>query len=184
MHEFAGNNEIVDLDLKNLAKPQTIIAASETEDELGSVLRLHLAVEQLLVFYIKEKSSGEISKYAKLPRDFGGKLSLAAAFGLPLPIVRTIYQLNIIRNKLAHNPDTSIQSGDIKELSRVVNSLSEIDNNFVSVEKCYIELAVRYPGERLSFGAQGNRVDFVIAGVIFYASAMQWLINDAISRRQ
>ncbi|MNP32999.1 hypothetical protein D3C76_1262110 [compost metagenome] len=109
---------------------------------------------------------------------------MAAAFGLPLPIVRTIYQLNIIRNKLAHNPDTSIQSGDIKELSRVVNSLSEIDNNFVSVEKCYIELAVRYPGERLSFGAQGNRVDFVIAGVIFYASAMQWLINDAISRRQ
>ena len=184
MHEIVENIKTVDLEINDLEKFQTIIAAAETDDELGSVLRLHLAVEQLLTFYIKEKSHGEISKYAKLPRDFGGKLSLAAAFGLPLPIARAIYQINVIRNKLAHKPDTSIQSGDIKELSRAVNSLSEIDKNFTPVEKRYIELVVKRPGEQLAFGSEGNRIDFVIAGFAFYAAAMQWLIKDAASRKQ
>lgn len=184
MNEIVENIKTVDIDINSLDKFQTIIAAAETDDELGSVLRLHLAVEQLLNFYIKQKSYGEISKYAKLPRDFGGKLSLAAAFGLPLSIARTIYQINVIRNKLAHKPDTSIQGGDIKELSRAVNSLSEIDKNFTPVENRYIELVVKRPGEQLAFGSEGNRIDFVIAGFVFYATAMQWLIKDAASRNQ
>jgi len=183
MHEIAETTRTVDLDIKELEKFQTIIAAAETDDELGSVLRLHLAVEQLLVFYIHEKSHGEISKYAKPPRDFGGKLSLATAFGLPIPIARVIYQINIMRNKLAHNPETSIQDGDLKELSRAVNSLSKIDETFTPVDKRYIELPVKRPGERLSFGAGDNRIDFVIAGLSFYTTATQWLIKDAVSRR-
>lgn len=76
MDEIAENTKTVDLNIKELEKFQTIIAAAETDDELGTVLRLHLAVEQILVFYIKEKSHGEISKYAKLPRDFGGTFVL------------------------------------------------------------------------------------------------------------
>lgn len=176
------NIKTVDVDIKELEKFQTIIAAAETDDELGSVLRLHLAVEQLLVFYIKEKSHGEISKYAKSPRDFGGKLSLATAFGLPIPIARAIYQINVIRNKLAHDPDALIQDGDLKELARAVNRLSEIDKNFTPVEKRCIELAVKRPGERLVFGAEGNRIDFIISGLAFYATTMQWLIKDAAYR--
>ena len=184
MHEVLETTKTVDLDIKELENFQTIIAAAETDDELGSVLRLHLAVEQLLVFYIKEKNHGEISKYAKVPRDFGGKLSLATAFGLPIPIARTIHQINVIRNKLAHNPDTSIQTGDLKELSRAVNSLSEIDKTFTPIEKRYIELSAKSPGERLVFGAESNRIDFVIAGISFYATATQWLIKDAASKKQ
>lgn len=183
MDEISENTKTVDLDIKELAKFQTIIAAAETDDELGTVLRLHLAVEQLLVFYIREKSHGEISKYAKSPRDFGGKLSLATAFGLPIPIARAIYQINVIRNKLAHEPDASIQDGDLKELARAVNSLSEIDKNFTPVEKRYIELAVKRSRERLVFGAGGNRIDFVICAFSFYATTMQWIIKDAAYRK-
>lgn len=183
MHETEERVKTVDLDIRELEKFQTIIAAAETGDELGSVLRLHLAVEQLLAFYIKEKNHGEISKYAKAPRDFGGKLSLATAFGLPISIARVIHQINIIRNKLAHNPDTSILNGDLKELSRAVNRLTEIDKNFTPLEKRYIEFAIKQPGKRLIFGAEDNRIDFIIAGLSFYATATQWLIKDAASRR-
>lgn len=184
MHEVLENTKTIDLDIKELESFQTIIGSVETDDELGSVLRLHLAVEQLLVFYIKEKSQGEVSKYAKAPRDFGGKLSLATAFGLPISIARSIYQINVMRNKLAHHHDNLINAGDLKELSRAVNSLSEIDRSFTPIEKRYIELPAKRPGERLAFGAEGNRIDFVIAGLSFYATATRWLIKDAASRRQ
>jgi hypothetical protein len=50
MEEIEENTKTVDLDIKELEKFQAIIAAAETDDELGTVPRLHLAVEQLLVF--------------------------------------------------------------------------------------------------------------------------------------
>lgn len=103
--------------------------------------------------------------------------------GLPISIARVIYQINVIRNKLAHDPGASIEDGDLKELTRAVNSLREIDKNFTPVEKRYIELADKRPGERLVFGTEGNRIDFVISGLSFYKTTTQWLIKDAAYRR-
>lgn len=38
MDEISENIKTVDLDVKELAKSQTIIAAAETDDELGTVI--------------------------------------------------------------------------------------------------------------------------------------------------
>ncbi|MDG9883011.1 hypothetical protein N7650_09210 [Pseudomonas sp. GD04058] len=172
-----------DIDTSALANISILTMAAETDDELGSVLRFHLATESILSFYISEKTQGEISKYVKEPRDFGTKLSIATALGLPLPLARVIHQINAIRNKLAHKPDTSINDGDLKEMARCVNKLSEIDVNFVPLEKLYIELPVKFPNQKISFGTNGNRIDFMLAGLAFYRSAVQWVVQDAAFRR-
>ncbi len=78
---------------EELISVDTLIAAIETEDELGMVLRLHLVIEHLLNVYLKYMRKGEIAEYVKQPREFGGKLSLAAAFGLPLHLVRVMHPL-------------------------------------------------------------------------------------------
>lgn len=105
------------LNIKEFHKPELLIAAAETEDEVGTVLRIHLAIEQILVWFIKHKLTSELAPYVKEPREFGNKLSLAAAFGLPLAFVRVMHQVNSIRNKLAHG--TSELGGDqVQELGR------------------------------------------------------------------
>lgn len=84
------------------------MAAAENNDKLWPVLRFHLAVELLLTFYINEKHIGEITKYAKLPRDLGGNFFLQ---------LYLIYQCFCTDNlpDIAHKLETSIQSDDIKE---------------------------------------------------------------------
>ncbi|MNJ48982.1 hypothetical protein D3C77_441940 [compost metagenome] len=177
------NTITLDIDTRKLENSAALIAAAETEDELGAVLRFHLATENLLSFYINERNKGELSKYAKEPNNFGGKLALAAAFGLPIPLARIAHQINVIRNKLAHEPQSSISDGDLSELVRNVNRLTEIDPEFAPVEKRYIELAAKNPGEKLSFGEHGNRVDFVLAAFSFYSAAPKHILIDIASRR-
>jgi hypothetical protein len=167
------------LNIKEFQKPDLLIAAAETEDEVGTVLRIHLAIEQVLVWYIKCKITPEFNLYVKEPRDFGSKLSLATAFGLPLAFVRVIHQINKIRNKLAHG-DSELSADQLKELARQVDKLVEIDNSFVPLEKRYIELPVKRPGERMLFGASGTRLDFLIASMAFYGVAMKWAAEQAL----
>ncbi|AEF99017.1 hypothetical protein [Methylomonas methanica] len=161
------------LNIKKFDKPDLLIAAAETEDEVGTVLRIHLAVEQVLVWYINHKKATELKPYVKEPREFGNKLSLAAAFGLPVAFVRVIHQINNIRNKLAHG-DSELSADQVQELARQVDKLVEIDNSFVPLSKRYIELPVKRPGERMVFGVSGTRLDFLIATMAFYGVAMNW----------
>lgn len=69
---FLKGQKTFNLEINDAEKLQTIMAAAENNDKLWPVLRFHLAVELLLTFYINEKHIGEITKYAKLPRDLGG----------------------------------------------------------------------------------------------------------------
>ena len=131
----------MDITDEELDQTKAIILAAETEDELGTVLRLHLALEHLLNFYLKQKRKGEVASFVREPREFGAKLSLAVAFGFPVIIARVYRQVNIIRNKLAHEPGESIGSSDVQELARKVNGLSEIDSGFIGVERRFVELA-------------------------------------------
>lgn len=174
---------MLDIDTTKLENSAALIAAAETEDELGSVLRFHLVTESLLSFYINERNKGELSKYAKEPNNFGGKLGLAAALGFPIPLARIAHQINKIRNKLAHEPQSSINNGDLSELVRNVNRLKEIEPDFTPVEKRYLELSIKHPGERLLFGKHGNRIDFVLAAFTFYSAAPKHLLLDIASRR-
>ena len=176
-----GFFESLDQFLKEIGKlTNTVINAVETEDELGTVLRVHWLVEKLLVEYLKTKRKGEIGSIVREPRDFGMKLSLATAFGIPLPIAKVMYQINVIRNKLAHAKSTNIEDGDLKELVRLINLISEIGVEFTPVENRYLEMPVKRPGERLAFGEHGNRVDFVIACITFYVAFIRWYPTSVI----
>lgn len=168
-----------DLAVEKVSDVDIIIAAAETEDELGCVLRFHLMLESLLSFYLEEKCQGEIGKYAKPPRDFGQKLGMAAAFGIPLQIAAVIHQVNNMRNKLAHGHSPQLDKGDVKQLARLVNLMSAIDPKFTPLEKRYIELPVKRPSERITFGKEGPRLDFLIACTAFWGTALNALTQEA-----
>ncbi|WP_455910554.1 hypothetical protein [Pseudomonas putida] len=170
----------VDLNIDDLTKNfETLYAAVDTEDEMGCVLRFHLMVENLLVFYLKQKCHGEVAVYAKVQREFGQKLGLAAAFGLPLPIAAVIHQINSMRNKLAHGAKTAIDPGDVQQLTRLVNKMSQIDTSLLPPEKAYLESLQKNPGKKMKYGTEGPRVDFLIAGLAFWGSATKVLLEDA-----
>lgn len=170
----------VDLNIDDLTKNYaTLYAAVDTEDEMGCVLRFHLMVENLLVFYLKQKCQGEVAVYAKVQREFGQKLGLAAAFGLPLPIAAVIHQVNAMRNKLAHGAKTAIDPGDVQQLTRLVNKMSQLDPHLLSPEEVSLESVLKNPGKKMKYGKEGARVDFLIAGLAFLGSATKVLIKDA-----
>lgn len=168
-----------DLAVEKVLDVEIIIAAAETEDELGCVLRFHLMLESLLSFYLDEKCQGEVGKYAKPPRDFGQKLGMAAAFGIPMQIAAVIHQVNNMRNKLAHGHSPRLDKGDVKQLARLVNLMSAIDPEFTPLEKRYIELPVKRPGERITFGKEGPRIDFLMACTAFWGTALNALTQEA-----
>ncbi|WP_017138890.1 AhpC/TSA family protein [Pseudomonas sp. WS 5146] len=167
-----------DLAVEKISDVEIIIAAAETEDELGCVLRFHLMLESLLSFYLDEKCQGEVGKYAKPPRDFGQKLGMAAAFGIPMQIAAVIHQVNNMRNKLAHGHSPGLDKGDVKQLARLVNLMSAIDPEFTPLEKRYIELPVKRPGERITFGKEGPRTDFLMACTAFWGTALNALTQE------
>lgn len=163
----------MDLNIKEFDSADLLIAAAETEDEIGTVLRIHLAVEKVLVWYLGQRLTTELIPYVKVPREFGGRLSLAAAFGLPLPLVRVIHQINAIRNKLAHGW-ANMGADQVQELARQVAKLVELDPSFSPLKNRFVELPVKRPGEKIVFGSGGTRLDFLIATMAFYGTAMKW----------
>lgn len=169
----------IDINVEELANTEILIAAAETEDEMGCVLRFHLMLERLLAFYLREKCKGEIAIYAKPPRDFGQKLGLATAFGLPLQIAAVIHHVNGMRNKLAHGSKSAIDKGDIQQLSRLVNLLSAIDPEFHPVEKRYIIIYSKNPDEKIKYGTGEPRIDFLIASLAFWTVSTKALVMEA-----
>ena len=167
----------MDLKIREFDDVNLLISAAETEDEVGTVLRTHLIVEKILVWYIDCRRTGEIGNYVKEPREFGNKLSLAAAFGLPLAFVRVLHQLNIIRNKIAHG-QAKLAPDQVQELARQVDRLVEVDQSFEPLSKRYIELPIKRPGERMTFGSGDPRIDFLIAAMTFYSTAITWATSQ------
>lgn len=172
------------LDLQGLTRDfSLLIAAAETEDEIGSVLRIHLIFEKVLEVYLNSCIVGDAVRYVKMPRDFGAKLGLAVAYGIPVPIAAVIHQLNVMRNKLAHpKGGSSIQQGDIEQLARMVNGLVAIDPSFKPVERRYLELPQARPGVQSRYGEQGLRVDFIISGMSAFYTTTEWLLRDIEAR--
>ena len=157
----------------------TVINAVETDDELGTVLRFHWLIEAMLVEYLKEKRRGDIGRIVREPRDFGMKLALSAAFGMPLPIAKVIYQINLIRNKIAHSKSTCIENGDLKELVRLVNKLEGLGVMFTPVQNRYLVMPIRNPSQKFMFGQHGNRIDFAIACFGFYEVFIRWYPTES-----
>jgi hypothetical protein len=150
-----------------------LISASETDDAIGTIVRMHLLIEEIITRYLEVRVTGELKEFIKQPREFAPKLHLAAAFGMPIPLVRAAHRLNVIRNKLAHRL-SDLDQGDLKQLEIAVNRLSEIDSSFLPLEKRYLELPAKSPGVRRAYGSD-EHVNLIIASVAFYITASQWL---------
>jgi hypothetical protein len=169
---------VIDLDLRNVLNAGTIIAAAETDDEIGCVLRLHLQVEQLLLVYLSMKLKAPISEYIQEPKTFSGKLALAVAFGFPLPFAAVARQVNKMRNELAHQ-DKSLDERQVKLLGQTVDKLSSMVPDFEPMKKRHIELTMKAPGEVITFGTGNLRIDFVLAVMAFLEAAVPHIIRQA-----
>lgn len=121
-----------------------------------------------------------MGKIVKIPREFGMKLSLATAFGLPLSLALVLYQFNVIRNKLAHAKSQSINEGDLLQLSRLTEKNASPDADFTPLKNRYIEFPSKNQGQKLAFGKHGNKIDFVIVFFVFYSFLEKWLKESAV----
>ncbi|MCS3401400.1 MULTISPECIES: hypothetical protein [Pantoea] len=110
------------------------IASTDSADDIGVVLRLHLVTESFLEALIcsairKEDlfdTEPEEGKAFKL--NYFKKLELAAKFGLPLPSFKALDKLNLLRNNLAHKIQNDfIENSVIESLSSHVKSIGGED---------------------------------------------------------
>ncbi|MFM0405288.1 hypothetical protein [Paraburkholderia dipogonis] len=165
--------------IQSLMDASVFIAAAETEDEIGCVLRMHLLIERLLTFYVETKIDGPIADYVAKPKTFAATLSLAVVFGYPLPLAAVMKKVNRIRNEFAHNANASLTEPDMKELERLVDNLTAIDSSFAPLKRRYIELPKTRPGEKIGYLSDSRRVDFLIATTAFWGLAATAVLSES-----
>lgn len=164
-------------DLKELINPEEFIAAAETEDELGCVLRIHLCLERFLDEFIEKIIPAKDKKYHPKRPQFGGKLSLAVAYGLCDHIAESIYIINRIRNDFAHGRGFALSEQDVINISEQVDNIIIIPGeNLPPVRQRWIELCKIRPGEKLGFAKHGARIDFVLACSELLRRAALWIV--------
>lgn len=169
------------VNLEKLVSAAKFIAAVETEDELGCVLRIHLCLENYLEEFLKNFIPAEQKKFHKGRPSFSEKLSLAVAYGLCRSIAESIWIINKLRNRFAHIDD----SGLTDEIN--ITLAYHVDNIHVSgidwlVKKSYIEFCQDRPGEKLKFGEHGPRIDFIIIAGRLLGKATFWLVTEYIKK--
>ena len=145
---------------------EKLIGAAETEDEIGVVLRMHLALEKILNHFLRSRITSELAPYIKVPGYTAQKIALAAA-----------HEIKRIRNGMAHDGDALAQ-GKVDQLARQVDSIQSISSSFHPLAKRYIEFSHTQPGKRLTFGGSGVRVDFLIASFALVTEMAQWLTSQ------
>jgi hypothetical protein len=167
----------IDLDVSELLSPEKMIAACETEDELGCVLRLHLAFERLVEFYINHSASPEQIKFIEKTNEFGEKLKRAVLLGLPLSVAEVGKQLGQIRNKVAHEQDP-INRHRLDNLIVLVDRMLLNSPSPQPVSKRKLQLFVKKPGQVIVLGSHGDMYDFIIAAGAAYHGAMMIVVQE------
>ncbi len=154
---------------------EKLISAAETEDEIGTVLRMHLALESILNHFLRSRIPNELVPYIKVPNYMAQKITLAAAFGMPVPFLAAIREVNHIRNSIAHDGGALAQD-KVAQLARQVDNLRLINSSsFYPLDRRYIEFPQSQPEKRFAFGTSGARIDFLIATFALIAEMAQWL---------
>ncbi|MDY4285470.1 hypothetical protein [Xanthomonas sp. LF06-19] len=156
---------------------EKLLGAAETEDEIGVVLRMHLALEKILNHFLRSRITSDLVPYIKVPSFTAQKIALAAAFGMPVPFLASAHEVNRIRNGMAHDGDP-LSKDKVAQLSRQVDSISRINIHFHPLAKRYVEFSQNQPGKMFTFGASGARIDFLIASFVLVTEMAQWLANE------
>jgi len=98
-----------------------LISSSESSDDIGVVLRMHLVTESFLEAFIcaavnnADMFSTEPADKVVLRLNYQSKLGMALKLGLPLPAYKAMERLNTMRNKLAHRIDNELIDESVLE---------------------------------------------------------------------
>lgn len=118
-----------------------LISSSESSDEIGVVLRMHLVTESFLEAFIcaavnnADMFSTESTDKVVLRLNYQSKLGLALKLGLPLPAYKAMERLNTMRNKLAHRIENElIDEAVLESLSTYAKSIQCGENHRLSEE--------------------------------------------------
>ena len=110
----------------HLGQYEKFLAACETEDDIGVVLRLHLLLEKdLEAWCMCASQNGEIFKGfgENLSLDFAAKAQLAHNFGLSVELLKVIKRFNKVRNARSHQIDNlEITDVEIASLSSLISA--------------------------------------------------------------
>ncbi|MED5024751.1 hypothetical protein [Pseudomonas aeruginosa] len=151
--------------------------AAETEDEVGTVLRMHLTFEGMLEVLLEMYRTEENKQYLE-GNLFNEKLKLAVALGLPIAMAKVATQINKIRNNIAHpRKGHKVNPDDVKRLTELVKDLQEMDPQAcLEIEKFKLEVSVR-PGEVVTYGSGETRHDFFMSAGAAYGIFLKWLVK-------
>ena len=122
-----------------LSVANALISASESSDEIGVVLRMHLVTESFLEAFICSALDNanvfatESDDKVVLKLNYHSKLVLAQKLGLPLPAYKGLEKLNNLRNKLAHRIDHDLVT------KPVIDSISSHVRNIITEPNITLE---------------------------------------------
>ncbi len=165
------------LNIHKLFDVQMMIAATETEDEVGCVLRVHLMAENILINYIDSVKNPETEKYLGKMRDFGVKMAVATALGMPRSVLQVLSHINHIRNDFAHRGVSKLHPGDVQNLQRFVDEVGNLKPGYSSVKDRTIEYL---DGKMYSYGEGDLRSDFIISAMTFLSEAILIIVLAAV----
>ncbi|WP_164084038.1 hypothetical protein [Stenotrophomonas maltophilia] len=167
------------IELESLAGLEHLVAALETEDVLGAVLRAQLQVEQQIeLFLVANVADGMWDVAGSLPQNFSQKVTLAAALGFPKALCSVALAINQIRNKFAHKAGWTLRQSDIDNLvDKYDAARGEVDPVAQDVRKSYTQLH-GIGGERIDFGTKGPEWDFKIISGWIVALILRYMVME------
>nr|WP_147310377.1 hypothetical protein [Cupriavidus taiwanensis] len=171
----AAARDFMDRVSKNLSNPEVIIKGAETDDEIGTVLRMHLLIESVIRFYVTHHPS---RPSVKDNFTFFKLANMARAIGMPAEVIETALQINKIRNRLAHDINAKMSSEELEELAMRFDSIGAVFGNWVPLKRRYVDIASLGKG-KLTYGSESLRVDYFLICSQLYRELFMWIINPA-----
>ena len=156
------------IDVESLAGMEHLVAALETEDVLGAVLRAQLQIEQTIELFLEANVADQMWEVVdSLPQNFSQKVTMAAALGFPKELCFAATAINQIRNKFAHKAGWGLKPADIQNLVEKYEAARlAVDPASYAMRASSIRLYSR-GGEKIDFGTRGPEWDFkMVAGGI------------------
>jgi len=165
------------IEVESLAGLEQLVAAFETEDVLGTVLRAQLQVEQEIELFLVANVADDIWDVAgSLPQNFHQKVTLAAALGFPKELCLAALALNQIRNKFAHKPGWALKQADIDNLvSKYDAARAAVDPESYDMHESSIQLH-SLGGEKIDFGTKGPEWDFKMVSGGIASMILKYLV--------
>lgn len=166
-------------DVESLAALEHLVAALETDDVLGAVLRAQLQVEQIIEVFLEATVAPDMWDVVDaLPQLFVQKVTMAAALGFPKELCAAVLALNQIRNKFAHRAGWVLKDTDVQNLvGKYESARAALDPAAYELRKSSIQVH-SHGGEKIDFGTQGVEWDFKMAAGGIVGIVVKYLIKQ------